>query len=271
MLAPPWEAERDCLKWPSSNLGMDQRWCCSALMEYTHFLVVGANRGIGYELVNQILKTSSHHKVAATYRDPSKLDALKRLLSEPGNEDRLLLIHLDMNDPDSCHSAAGAVLDSKLKTLDVVIVNAGVNLRNATLTTQDLQEVANILDTNLLGPLRVCQAFVPLLKSQSTLSKLVLMSSEAGSISEHKDERSPAYGISKAALNMAGRKLSAELLSHNITVALVHPGWVKTGMGGPNAQISTETSVTGMLKVIGKLDLGNSGEFWNYDGSNHNW
>ncbi|KAG8722577.1 hypothetical protein FRC09_006048 [Ceratobasidium sp. 395] len=234
-------------------------------MSSTHFLVVGANRGIGYELTRQILKTS-RHKVVATYRDPSKLEALKQLFLESDHKSRLFLIQLDMNDADSCRSAARAVVDEDVSP-SIVIVNAGINLPNAKLVEQDLRQVTNILDNNLLGPLRVCQAFFPSLRKQSPPSKLVLMSSEAGSITEHRDGRSPAYGISKAALNMAGRKLSFELESEDITVALVHPGWVKTGLGGPDAEITPEDSATGILKVIEGLTMENTGEFWNYDGT----
>ncbi|KAG8774195.1 hypothetical protein FRC12_002111 [Ceratobasidium sp. 428] len=75
----------------------------------------------------------------------------------------------------------------------------------------------------------------------------------------------------QAALNMAGRKLAAELESSNVTVVLLHPGWVQTEMGGPGAPITPEESVAGMLKVIDQLDMNNSGEFWVYNGEKHPW
>ncbi|KAG8717161.1 hypothetical protein FRC09_014670 [Ceratobasidium sp. 395] len=169
-------------------------------MTFTHFLVVGANRGIGYELVHQL--------------------------------------------------SAAAEVQSNLGNLDVAIVNAAVIMKSSPLLTQNLNGVADIFETNVLGPLRVCQAFVPLLRGQSSVYKLILISSDAGSITVQKNLKSPAYGISKAALNMAGRKLAAELESSNVTVVLLHPGWVQTEMGGPGAQITPKESVAGMLKVI---------------------
>ncbi|QRV95947.1 short chain dehydrogenase [Ceratobasidium sp. AG-Ba] len=219
-------------------------------MTLTHFLVIGANRGIGLELTHQLLQ-NQEHIVAATYRDPSKLEDLNTLLNDRANNGRLVLVQLDMNDAGSCKSAAKEVR-SKIGALDVVIVNAGINMKATPLVTQNLDEVANIFGTNVLGPLRICQAFVPLLEVQKNL-------------------RSPAYGISKAALNMAGRKLAAELQPSNIIVALVHPGWVKTDMGGPNAQITPTESAVGILQVIEQLSMDNSGEFWVYNGEKHPW
>ncbi|KAG8796512.1 hypothetical protein FRC12_021145 [Ceratobasidium sp. 428] len=238
-------------------------------MTFTHFLVVGANRGIGYELAHQLLQNPKH-KVVATYRDASKLDDLNKLVAEQANHGRLLLTRLDMNDAESCQSAAAEV-QSNLGNLDVAIVNAGVIMKSSPLLTQNLNGVADIFENNVLGPLRVCQAFVPLLRGQSSVYKLVLMSSDAGSITVQKNLKSPAYGISKAALNMAGRKLAAELESSNVTVVLLHPGWVQTEMGGPGAQITPEESVAGMLKVIDQLSMTHSGEFWVYNGEKHPW
>ncbi|KEP45626.1 short-chain dehydrogenase/reductase SDR [Rhizoctonia solani 123E] len=238
-------------------------------MVSTCFLVVGANRGIGYEFTRQLLQTPEH-KVIATYRDPSSIDAFTALTANQDNRGRLALVELDMNDAEKCKSAADRV-KKYLGKLNVLIVNAGKNAEKCPLLEEHLDNVADMFANNTLGPLRICQYFVPLLDNSKPLSKVVLISSEAGSITVQKNLRSPAYGISKAALNMAGRKLSAELEPLKVSVALVHPGWVKTELGGPNAQITPEDSVAGMLEVIDKLDMTNSGEFWVYDGQNHPW
>ncbi|KAF8742844.1 Homocysteine S-methyltransferase, partial [Rhizoctonia solani] len=236
------------------------------------YLIVGANRGIGLEFVKQLLG-KSESKVIGTYRNAQTIDELKKLSEAPSNKDRLNLVRLDMNDEQSCKDAANEVR-ANLGEIDILVVNAGAN-GGKPLLTEDIANISRLFDNNVLGPIRVCQAFVPLLQNRSTanevLPKIALISSESGSITVSKHGRGPAYAISKAGLNMMGRKLAHELEFSNVAVGLLHPGWVQTDMGGSGAIVTPEDSVRGMLQVIDKLDIGNSGGFWDYEGKEHPW
>ncbi|KAJ1308937.1 hypothetical protein OPQ81_004620 [Rhizoctonia solani] len=229
-------------------------------MPGARYLIVGANRGIGLEFVKQILQNSGN-RVIGTYRNPLTIDELNKLSETPSNKGRLSLIRLDMNDEQSCKAAASEV-GAKVGTIDTLIVNAGAHGGKA-LLTEDISNISRLFDNNVLGPLRIFQAFVPLLQDRSSandvLPKIALISSEAGSLTVSKHGRGPAYAMSKAALNMMGRKLAYELELSGIAVGLLHPGWVQTDMGGPNAVLTPEVSVQGMLQVIEKLNIGNSG------------
>ncbi|EUC66510.1 short-chain dehydrogenase/reductase [Rhizoctonia solani AG-3 Rhs1AP] len=241
-------------------------------MSGARYLIVGANRGIGLEFVKQLLR-KPQNIVVGTYRNSSTIDELEKLSEFPSNKGRLSLVELDMNNEQSCKDAANAAR-VKIGAIDILVVNAGVSGGNA-LLTEEISNVSRLFDNNVLGPLRICQAFTPLLQDRSTaqdlLPKLVLLSSESGSLTVSKHGRGPAYAISKAGLNMMGRKLAHELESSGIAVGLLHPGWVQTDMGGPNAIVTPEDSVRGMLRVIENLNMGNSGGFWDHEGKQHPW
>ncbi|KAF8605264.1 NAD-P-binding protein [Ceratobasidium sp. AG-I] len=242
-------------------------------MSVTRYMVVGANRGIGLEFVRQLLQNNSNH-IVATYRDPNKIDQLQVLLSDLDNAGRLHLARLDMNDAQSCKEVAEDV-KAKHGVIDVLIVNAGVYVKGPLLNL-DPKELTSILDNNILGPLRICQAFVPLLKNDTSagndaVSKLLLLSSDMSSLKLANHGNDPAYSMSKAGLNMMGRKFAYELEPSKIAVGLLHPGWVQTDMGGENAPVTPKDSVSGMLKVIDRLDATNTGGFWDYTGETHPW
>ncbi|CAE6444689.1 unnamed protein product [Rhizoctonia solani] len=299
-------------------------------MSLTQYLVVGANRGLGLEFVRQLLQ-KPENRVIATYRDASKLDELNKLSSERSNAGRLDSVHkldelnklssersnagrldsvqLDMNVDESCKAAVNEIR-SKAGSIDVLIINAGINNHIDSLLEQSIAEVANTFNNNVLGPLRITQHFASLFNTHQLsklvfitsaqaevantfnnnvlgplritqhfaslfntrqLSKLVFITSAQGSLSRGKNSNTPSYGISKAALNMMGRKLAHELEPSNVAVVLVHPGWVQTDMGGSDAPITPVQSIGGMLKVIEKVDLKNSGEYWQWDGQNLPW
>ncbi|KAB5591946.1 C-factor [Ceratobasidium theobromae] len=242
-------------------------------MTIAHYLVIGANRGIGLELVRQLLQ-KSNSKVVATYRDASKLDDLKKLSLEKPNIGRLEFVRLDMGDDASCKAAAEEV-KSRVGSLDVLIANAGINYHDTSLLKQNVDDVAAVFGTNVLGPLRISQHFAPLLStpesSKKQPSKLIFITSELGSISQGKNGISPSYSVSKAALNMVGRKLSYELEPSKVAVGLFHPGWVQTDMGGSDAPLTAPRTVGGMLKLIDQLNLQNSGEYWQWDGQRIPW
>ncbi|QRV81377.1 short chain dehydrogenase [Ceratobasidium sp. AG-Ba] len=235
----------------------------------TQHLVVGATRGIGLEFTRQLLK-NANNGVVATYRDPNTCQNLNSLAADEINAGRLILVRMDMADTESCRAAAEEV-KSKIGGLDVLIVNAGVYIGDKPLLSQNIDEVDGIFGTNVIGPLRICQAFTSLLKDRPAQAKLVLISSDCASMTVQKNGKSPSYCISKAALNMMGRKLAHELEQENVAVGLFHPGWVQTDMGGSNAEITPQVSVRGMLGLLENLGLHNSGGYWNHSGEEHPW
>ncbi|KAB5595316.1 Nucleoside-diphosphate kinase [Ceratobasidium theobromae] len=255
-------------------------------------LVVGANRGIGLEFVRQLLG-DPNCTVIGTYRDPEKIDELSKISSDPLNAGRLSLVRLDMMDDQSCKDAAEEV-KAKLGYIDILIVNAGIN-GGKPLLTEEISNVSRLFDNNVLGPLRICQAFVPLLKGRPSgdagvQAKLVLITSESGSLTTSKHGRGPG---SVRALTLAILGWS----EYDGTQTCVRAGAVErdsgafapwlgpgghallgnrvgiyrsqTDMGGPNAVVSPEESVRGMLRVIDELGMTNSGEFWAPGGSRY--
>ncbi|WNF25330.1 SDR family NAD(P)-dependent oxidoreductase [Streptomyces sp. C11-1] len=191
-------------------------------------LVTGANRGIGQETARQLAALG--HTVLLCARRPKDAEQAVAGLA-PGVPGTLLPYRLDVTDADDVRTLARSV-EEEFGLLDVLVNNAAINYD----TTQravfaDLDEVLHTLETNLLGAWRTAQAFLPLLR-RSSHPRLVNVSSESGSL-EHMSGGTPAYGVSKAALNALTRKLADELRTERILVNAVCPGWIATDMGGP--------------------------------------
>jgi NAD(P)-dependent dehydrogenase (short-subunit alcohol dehydrogenase family) len=189
-------------------------------------LVTGANRGIGFEVCRQLAERN--FLVLLTARDATKARTAARKLANVGTIEPLAL---DVADPASIKTAAAEVA-SRYGCLDVLVNNAGINY-----DTWQTVENANIngtvmetITTNLLGPWRVSQAFLPLLR-KSRAGRIVNVSSESGSLAEM-GAGPPAYQVTKAALNALTRTLAGELRGTRILVNAVCPGWVATDMGG---------------------------------------
>jgi len=153
--------------------------------------------------------------------------------------------------------------------IDVLINNAGVNpARDKGLGTIDYGKWMDCLQTNVLGPMRVAEAFIGQLAGQK---KLVTISSRMGSIGENKAPDSIVYRSSKAAVNMAMKGVANGVAGKGICVAVFHPGWVKTDMGGPGAALEIPDSVAQMRKTIAGLTPQDNAAFVNYDGSRIAW
>ena len=121
---------------------------------------------------------------------------------------------------------------------------------------------------NTIGTLKVINAVKARLNN---LAKIVIITSKMGSISDNNSGGRYGYRMSKAALNAAAKSLAIDLKPQGISVSLIHPGWVKTDMGGPNALISTEESSSGIVSVIKKTNIKNSGLFYNFNGDIIDW
>ena len=221
-------------------------------------VVTGANRGIGSEWVNQLLEKG--WTVYAGYR--KNLDKLENF-----SNSNLFIHQLDVQSNQSvidfCNQVEGPI--------DLLVNNAGVGDGR----WQKLEEIddkwsLDVLDINAIGPVRMVQALYEKM-SHDKLTKVAMISSLMGSIDDCKSGRSYAYRASKSALNMFTTAMKNEAVENNITFAILHPGWVKTGMGGSMAPVTMPESVTGMMKVLESQTLENSGRFIQYDGELLPW
>ncbi|MBM3556360.1 MAG: SDR family oxidoreductase [Alphaproteobacteria bacterium] len=226
-------------------------------------LVTGASRGIGLEFVRQYARAG--WRIEACCRDPGGAKALKDIAASEGG--RMRLHALDVIDGASVAAARRSVGDTPL---DLLINNAGIyGKRGETLGNTDFEEWKRVFDVDVLGPMRVAEAFIDLL-ALGREPRLISISSRMGSIAETSGG-SLAYRSSKAALNMVNRNLSLELRSRGIGCFVFHPGWVQTDMGGSTAPVTPERSVTGMRKVIAGLSLAQTGGFFDFEGNPIPW
>ncbi len=206
-------------------------------------LITGASRGLGLALTETY--ASQGFTVFAGHRGPApNLDKLTREASGT-----VVPVRLDVTNPDVIRSARVQVLQHT-SGLDVLINNAAVLLETGRgrLETMNIEVGLETFDANSLGPLRVVQAFLPLLRA-GTRKLIVNVSSEAGSIADcwRKDEH--LYCMSKAALNVQTAILRNQLAPEGFELLAVHPGWMRTEMGGPNADIDSKEAAAGILEL----------------------
>jgi NAD(P)-dependent dehydrogenase (short-subunit alcohol dehydrogenase family) len=223
-------------------------------------LVTGANRGIGLEIARQY--HAAGWNVIATARDPSAAGELAAIGAD------VLVPSLDVT---SAASVAALAKSLEGRPIDVLINNAGVgDGGGSSIAKLDLEKFGHVLQVNTIGSIRVTQALLPNLRAGQGRT-IVSISSVLGSITADTEGGNYGYRESKAALNMFMRSLAAELRSEHFICIAIHPGWVRTDMGGPNAPLTAEQSVAGIRKVLDGLQPADSGKFWSYDGSNLPW
>ncbi len=222
-------------------------------------LVTGANRGLGLEFARQY--AADGWRVIACCRSPGDAPALKKL-------GRKVEIHaLDVASQDSIQHLAKAL---KGTPIDVLINNAGLHADRRAFGETDVALWKTILAVNTIAPVQVLAALLENV-AFSAQKKVVNISSKVGSIGDGPSGGSYAYRTSKTALNMAMVNAAHELRNHGITILLLHPGWVQTDMGGPNATVSIEQSITGMRRVIDKATQAETGHFYDYAGRQIPW
>jgi len=219
-------------------------------------LVTGANRGIGFEVCRQLAEKD--FVVLLTARDAAKAKAAADKLKSAGVIEPVVL---DVGDVSSIKHVAAEV-ERRYGRLDVLINNAGINYDTwETAENADIDStVVETIGTNLLGPWRVCQAFLPLLR-KSKAARIVNVSSESGSLA-HMGAGPPAYQVTKAALNALTRTLAGELRQAHILVNAVCPGWVATDMGGAGAPRSVEEGAAGIVWAATLPQNGPTGGFF---------
>jgi NAD(P)-dependent dehydrogenase (short-subunit alcohol dehydrogenase family) len=219
-------------------------------------LITGSNRGIGLEFCTQ-LQQRGFDVIATCRKATPALEAL-------GVE---IIENVEVSDPDSLQQLVAQLAG---RNIDWLINNAGIagGLGLNDINTTALDSFKRMYEVNSLGPLLVTNA---LLDNLSEGSKVGLVTSRMGSIADNDSGGSYAYRMSKAALNAAGKSLSIDLKPKGIAVGILHPGWVRTDMTGHGGLIDTDESVDGLLKVMDKLDLSNSGTFWHTNGDVLPW
>lgn len=236
-------------------------------------LVTGASRGLGLEFTRQY--AAAGWQVLACARDPAGATALHGAAAAAGG--RVSLHPLDVADHAAIDRLAAQLADA---AIDVLINCAGTmgagnfaaqGLAFGRFGTTDYADWERVLRINVLGPMKMAEAFVAQV-ARSEQRKIVTLTSILGSIARNTRGSLYGYRSSKAAVNAVMRSMSIDLAaSHGIAATTLHPGWVRTDMGGPSADIDAQTSVTGMRRVIDALTVDTAGRYWMYDGSTLPW
>ena len=223
--------------------------------------ITGATAGFGRAAAQRFIDAG--WQVIATGRRADRLDALKAELG-----DGVHTACFDIRDEAAMRAALDALLE-RFRGIDLLINNAGI-YPNAAFGSLDYDAWHKAFLINTMAPAKTLECFVEHLAA-SRLRKVATLSSKMGSIADNGSGGSPLYRSSKAALNMVMKNLAIELRHLGIATCTLHPGWVKTDMGGANALITAEQSVAGMRQVIDRLTAQNSGRFTGYDGQEIPW
>ncbi|MCP4934954.1 MAG: SDR family oxidoreductase [bacterium] len=217
-------------------------------------LITGANRGIGLAFCTQLLQRGD--EVIAVCRERSQG------LDELGNKSSSLLRIIEDVDVTNDQDVDKLVEALGGDKIDLLINNAGI-MASVTLENLDIASIYKQFEINAVAPLRVTHA---LLGHLSDHAKVGIVTSRMGSIDDNDSGGSYGYRMSKAAANMAGRSLSVDLKDRGISVAMLHPGWVRTDMTGGNGLIDAPESAQGLIAIMDRLDVDQTGLFWHTNG-----
>lgn len=221
-------------------------------------LITGSNRGIGLEFVRQY--AADGWRVHATCRAPDSASELRAIKGD-------VTVHaLDVANDDQI-GALASTLGSE--AIDLLINNAG-KLNDSSFGRTDTDAWLRAFRINSIAPIHVLEHFIPhLLRGEKKIA--ATLTSKMGSIADNGGGGSYIYRSSKAALNAAMVSAAIDLRPKGVLVAVFHPGWVKTDMGGSGASIDASTSVSGMRAKIAVMKPNDSGRFFNFDGSELPW
>lgn len=228
--------------------------------------LTGANRGIGVGYARRFAETG--HRVFASCRDPGEADKLIRLADE--SDGRVTVLACDVTDDHSVRAAAEEV-GAEADGLEIVLNNAGIGGWRGELEKLDFDEVRRVLDVNTFGPMRVARAFVGLLRRGREPRRLVHMTSLMGSIGDNRSGGAWPYRLSKCALDMAGVNMAHEFADDRIVSVLLHPGWVRTDMGGSGARVPVDEAVRALVDTIESLTMEDTGKFYDRNGEPLPW
>lgn len=218
-----------------------------------HAIVTGANRGIGLELARQLMQRGWGVTALCRRASPA-LEALGVTIVD----------EFDVTDSPAIDQLAGQFPEA---SIDLLINNAGI-LEGMDLEHLDPDSALRQFEVNALGPLRVTRALLPALGQGARVG---LVTSRMGSIADNTSGGSYGYRMSKAALNAAGKSLAHDLAPRDISVAILHPGYVRTDMTGGNGLIDVDEAAEGLLARLDELTPENSGTFWHSNGDKLPW
>ena len=227
-------------------------------------LITGANRGIGLELTRQYLKKQT--RVLAACRTPETAPSLSDL--KQSNPETLQVYPLEVTDEHSVKTLADALRN---ETIDVLINNAGISGgEHQDLRDMDYSRWALTLAVNTISPFRITVSLLDNLR-RSRRPRIITLSSQLGSMLRPTSTGNYAYRSSKSAVNKVMQGLAMDLRPENIIVCPVHPGWVQTDMGGVKADLTVQESASGLIHLIDRLQLSDSGHFLKWNGEEHPW
>jgi NAD(P)-dependent dehydrogenase (short-subunit alcohol dehydrogenase family) len=226
-------------------------------------LITGANRGIGLELTQQF--AADGWTVLACCRNPAGAGELQQLCERyPAIE----ILALDVTDYAQMQSLAAQLHD---RQIDVLLSNAGIyGPRGANFGDVDAAAWREVFEVNSIAPLMLAQAFVEQVAA-SRQKLIAVISSKMGSIADNGSGGSYIYRTSKTAVNQVVKCLSNDLAGQGISVISLHPGWVRTDMGGANAEIGTDESSAGLKTILQSAGIEQSGQFLEYNGDSIPW
>ncbi|MGE5537186.1 MAG: SDR family oxidoreductase [Gemmatimonas sp.] len=222
-------------------------------------VITGASRGLGLEFVRQY--AADGDRVIAACRDPGSASALKAVKGD------VRVVALDVADGGSIRALADALAN---EPIDILINNAGVYGKAQSLGKMDYAAWLDVFRINSIGPMHLTDALLPRIAAGKR-KVVAAVTSLMGSIADNSSGGYYAYRSSKAALNAVFKSLSVDLKPRGITSVVLHPGWVKTDMGGPNAPLEAPESVRGMRAVLAKVTINDTGRFFDYQGREMPW
>ncbi len=227
-------------------------------------VITGANRGIGLEHTRRYADRGI--QVFAAVRSIAEAVELQAVSSKSNGA--VKVVEYDAALSGGHHSLKDAVGDVPV---DLLLANAGIMGDRAQMFGSiDTEEMLDLFRINSVAPLRLAQAFADNV-AESGRKLIAFQSSQMGSIGDNRSGGYYAYRASKAALNMIARGVANDLKSRGIVAVTLHPGWVKTRMGGSSAPLTVEQSVAGQQRLFDKLTLADTGRFFNYDGKELPW
>lgn len=221
--------------------------------------ISGTNRGIGYDLA--VMMSYRGYKVVAGYRNE---ESSKKLLEEAKRTENIYPIKVDIRNENDIENLKNFI-ETEFGKLDILINSAGINISpSIKLNKVSWKDIESSFLTNVGGAFMSSKILYPLIKN-SVEKKIINISSILGSI-ELSNGGSIPYRISKSGLNMLMKNQAVEYRHDNITVVSIHPGWVRTDMGGDAAPLSSEESARKIMQIIERINLSNSGEYISVNG-----
>ncbi|MCJ1313707.1 hypothetical protein MMC25_007386 [Agyrium rufum] len=232
------------------------------------YIITGANRGLGLEFVRQLSAPSTNNVIIASVRSLSNDRSDLENLIKQSSSTKIHVLECDTSSESSIASFAkevGSVLGGADAKLDFLLANAGVNsVPDQTSLDIKADDLQREIQTNVVGPAKLTEHLQPHLQKGSVVMNMTSglgSMAVSGSIAPRK---CATYSISKAGLNMLTVHQAGDLKNKGVTVICMDPGWVKTRMGGEGAMLEPEESIGGMLKVVHKVGLEESGKFYTY-------